>query len=97
MDERSPLVTYKLSVSTEEGGRNVRSRGSGQGSGARKLSTFLGVVVPTLLAMFSVVLFLRIGKFPPAYLLMFSLLLILQCCTPPQLHAVRKSLHDVFY
>ncbi|KAG9493895.1 hypothetical protein GDO78_001651 [Eleutherodactylus coqui] len=61
MSERSPLVTYKLSISTEDGGRNVPAGGRGQRSGARKLSTFLGVVVPTLLAMFSVVLFLRIG------------------------------------
>ncbi|XP_056421493.1 solute carrier family 12 member 9-like isoform X1 [Hyla sarda] len=58
MDERSPLVTYKLSVSTDETARNGPNR---QRAGARKLSTFLGVVVPTLLAMFSVVLFLRIG------------------------------------
>ncbi|KAM3931312.1 solute carrier family 12 member 9-like [Leptodactylus fuscus] len=61
MDERSPLVTYKLSVSTDEGARNVQSRSSGQRAGTRKLNTFLGVVVPTLLAMFSVVLFLRLG------------------------------------
>ncbi|XP_075719782.1 solute carrier family 12 member 9-like [Rhinoderma darwinii] len=61
MDERSPLVTYKLSVSTEECGRNVPTRGNGQRPSTQKLSTFLGVVVPTLLAMFSVVLFLRIG------------------------------------
>ncbi|XP_077146320.1 solute carrier family 12 member 9-like isoform X1 [Ranitomeya variabilis] len=62
MDESSPLVTYKLSVSTDEGGeKNGQSRGGGRRTGTKKLSTFLGVVVPTLLAMFSVVLFLRIG------------------------------------
>ncbi|KAM4693451.1 solute carrier family 12 member 9-like [Discoglossus pictus] len=65
MTERSPLLTYRLltTISTEEPPANgVRSaRQSGTPRAPRKLSTFLGVVVPTLLAMFSVVLFLRIG------------------------------------
>ncbi|XP_074860001.1 solute carrier family 12 member 9-like [Carettochelys insculpta] len=54
--ERSPLLTYRLcsSVSLEE-------PGPGAARGSRKLRTFLGVVVPTLLSMFSVVLFLRLG------------------------------------
>ncbi|CAM4718990.1 unnamed protein product [Lepidochelys kempii] len=53
--ERSPLLTYRLcsSTSVEEPGPAAR--------GSRKLRTFLGVVVPTLLSMFSVVLFLRLG------------------------------------
>ncbi|XP_053316874.1 solute carrier family 12 member 9-like [Spea bombifrons] len=59
MNERSPLLTYRLSsISTEE------SHGDGPKSrkpAPKKLSTFLGVVVPTLLAMFSVVVFLRVG------------------------------------
>ncbi|XP_073482576.1 solute carrier family 12 member 9-like [Aquarana catesbeiana] len=60
MDERSPLIIYPLS--TEEPTNNgTPRRDSAPRSGTRKLSTFLGVVVPTLLAMFSVVLFLRIG------------------------------------
>ncbi|XP_075794262.1 solute carrier family 12 member 9-like [Pelodiscus sinensis] len=54
--ERSPLLTYRLcsSVSVEE-------PRPGAARGSRKLRTFLGVVVPTLLSMFSVVLFLRLG------------------------------------
>ncbi|XP_040203675.1 solute carrier family 12 member 9-like [Rana temporaria] len=60
MDERSPLIIYPLN--TEEPTNNgTPRRDSAPRSGTRKLSTFLGVVVPTLLAMFSVVLFLRMG------------------------------------
>uniref|UniRef100_A0A673YA29 Solute carrier family 12 member 9 n=1 Tax=Salmo trutta TaxID=8032 RepID=A0A673YA29_SALTR len=47
MSERTPLLHYRLST-------NVNDR-------PKKLSTFFGVVIPTLLSMFSVVLFLRIG------------------------------------
>ncbi|XP_053566269.1 solute carrier family 12 member 9 [Bombina bombina] len=67
MNERSPLLTYPLwSLSIEEATRNGASgnpkqQGQGAPTAQRKLTTFFGVVVPTLLAMFSVVLFLRIG------------------------------------
>ncbi|KAM8953501.1 solute carrier family 12 member 9-like isoform 1-T1 [Pelodytes ibericus] len=60
MNETSPLLTYRLSnISTEEPPSDGHS--NGKIKAPKKLSTFLGVVVPTLLAMFSVVLFLRVG------------------------------------
>uniref|UniRef100_A0A8C9WV83 Solute carrier family 12 member 9 n=1 Tax=Scleropages formosus TaxID=113540 RepID=A0A8C9WV83_SCLFO len=51
MTERTPLLHYRLSASVTD----AESRPQ------HKLSTFFGVVVPTLLSMFSVVVFLRIG------------------------------------
>uniref|UniRef100_A0A674DN26 Solute carrier family 12 member 9 n=1 Tax=Salmo trutta TaxID=8032 RepID=A0A674DN26_SALTR len=53
MSERTPLLHYRLSTSVNEQ--------SGEHHRPKKLSTFFGVVVPTLLSMFSVVVFLRIG------------------------------------
>ncbi|XP_076000523.1 solute carrier family 12 member 9 [Genypterus blacodes] len=74
MTERTPLLHYRLSNSVNESGRSSslpgqtpeqhpgRHRGkSAQNRQPQKLSTFFGVVIPTLLSMFSVVLFLRIG------------------------------------
>ncbi|XP_072546973.1 solute carrier family 12 member 9 [Salminus brasiliensis] len=74
MSERTPLLHYRLSASVNESGEHhseagqdaldqppsaVRRRSTP--SQPQKLSTFFGVVIPTLLSMFSVVLFLRIG------------------------------------
>lgn len=73
MSERTPLLNYRLSASANEsewssarGGHgseqqsgNLRKR---SGQQPKKLSTFFGVVIPTLLSMFSVVVFLRIGE-----------------------------------
>ncbi|CAN9511147.1 unnamed protein product [Ophioblennius macclurei] len=74
MTERTPLLHYRLSTSVNEseprppppglapeqfaGGSRRRSTQQRQ---PKKLSIFFGVVVPTLLSMFSVVVFLRIG------------------------------------
>lgn len=72
MGERTPLLHYRLSASLHEDSsehrareesaeRRAARRRSGHGQ-AQKLSTFFGVVIPTLLSMFSVVVFLRIGE-----------------------------------
>ncbi|XP_036410721.1 solute carrier family 12 member 9-like [Megalops cyprinoides] len=73
MTERTPLLNYRLSISVHESENLPIPAGStAKPSPAvyrrkmanvqpQKLSTFFGVVIPTLLSMFSVVLFLRIG------------------------------------
>uniref|UniRef100_A0A8C2A1K5 Solute carrier family 12 member 9 n=1 Tax=Cyprinus carpio TaxID=7962 RepID=A0A8C2A1K5_CYPCA len=71
MSERTPLLHYRLSASVNESGEHRRDEHEPRGpatvrgrSAARqppKLNTFFGVVIPTLLSMFSVVVFLRIG------------------------------------
>lgn len=59
--ESSPLLAYRLLG--EEGAAFPPNGAGGSGvASARKLSTFLGVVVPTVLSMFSIVVFLRIGE-----------------------------------
>uniref|UniRef100_A0A668A5P0 Solute carrier family 12 member 9 n=1 Tax=Myripristis murdjan TaxID=586833 RepID=A0A668A5P0_9TELE len=57
MTERTPLLHYRLSTSVNES----EMRAAPAGQTPQKLSTFFGVVIPTLLSMFSVVVFLRIG------------------------------------
>ncbi|XP_077397934.1 solute carrier family 12 member 9 [Festucalex cinctus] len=74
MTERTPLLHYRLSTSVNESELGAPPTGQvpeqhpviprhrfAHSSQPRKLSTFFGVVIPTLLSMFSVVLFLRIG------------------------------------
>ncbi|XP_034023689.1 solute carrier family 12 member 9 isoform X2 [Thalassophryne amazonica] len=74
MTERTPLLHYRLASSVNEA--ELRSPLAGQAPAQlprsprrrsplqrqpKKLSTFFGVVIPTLLSMFSVVVFLRLG------------------------------------
>uniref|UniRef100_A0A2K5V8Y8 Solute carrier family 12 member 9 n=1 Tax=Macaca fascicularis TaxID=9541 RepID=A0A2K5V8Y8_MACFA len=58
--ESSPLLAYRL-LGEEGTALPLNGAGAPGGASARKLSTFLGVVVPTVLSMFSIVVFLRIG------------------------------------
>lgn len=74
--ESSPLLSGRLSrlsgdaemagVAQEEAPLVVGSASGGGGSSAghdpaRQLSTFFGVIVPTVLSMFSIVVFMRVG------------------------------------
>ncbi|CAG6007819.1 unnamed protein product, partial [Menidia menidia] len=70
MTERTPLLHYRLFSSVNESEQpapparrapELEPGGSGGPAQPKKLSVFFGVVVPTLLSMFSVVVFLRIG------------------------------------
>ncbi|CAJ1066105.1 solute carrier family 12 member 9 [Xyrichtys novacula] len=74
MAEKTPLLHYRLSTSVNESDRRAPMPGqapeqhtgtprlkSNQQRQPKKLSIFFGVVIPTLLSMFSVVVFLRIG------------------------------------
>ncbi|XP_015252910.1 PREDICTED: solute carrier family 12 member 9-like [Cyprinodon variegatus] len=76
MTERTPLLNYPLLASVNESEARApapsqtpehlpdsprRRPPSQRQQQPKKLSVFFGVVVPTLLSMFSVVLFLRIG------------------------------------
>ncbi|KAG7470991.1 hypothetical protein MATL_G00119790 [Megalops atlanticus] len=73
MTERTPLLHYRLSTSVNESEQRPSPAGETLGQSPavsrrktasnqpQKLSTFFGVVIPTLLSMFSVVVFLRIG------------------------------------
>lgn len=78
MTERTPLLHYRLAASVNEaelrppapGQAGEQPPGSSRQRSAlqrepKKLSVFFGVVIPTLLSMFSVVVFLRIGEFHP--------------------------------
>ncbi|XP_031521400.1 solute carrier family 12 member 9 isoform X3 [Papio anubis] len=58
--ESSPLLAYRL-LGEEGTALPLNGAGAPGGASPRKLSTFLGVVVPTVLSMFSIVVFLRIG------------------------------------
>ncbi|MEQ2175384.1 hypothetical protein GOODEAATRI_017432 [Goodea atripinnis] len=74
MEERTPLLHYRLATSfapnpgdVSEGAR-LQSTKDAPRSASPKLGVMFGVVIPTLLSMFSVVLFLRIGDLKnPSY------------------------------
>ncbi|KAM9790534.1 solute carrier family 12 member 9-like [Syngnathus typhle] len=64
MSEKAPLINYRLSTNSGAESKDEtanRSSEQGQDRGRRKLGVIFGVVIPTLLSMFSVVVFLRIG------------------------------------
>ncbi|XP_062381036.1 solute carrier family 12 member 9-like [Sardina pilchardus] len=70
MSEKTPLLHYRLSSSIHGSGNSVGvtvdksprvSRKTTENKPPKKLSMFFGVIIPTVLSMFSVVLFLRIG------------------------------------
>lgn len=62
MSEKTPLLHYRL-TSSDGPPANVESTHSGsKDKSVQKLGVVFGVVVPTLLSMFSVVVFLRIGE-----------------------------------
>ncbi|XP_030608205.1 solute carrier family 12 member 9-like isoform X2 [Archocentrus centrarchus] len=68
MSEKTPLLHYRLTTSSEppDGSKRTGVKGGGhyrrsKDKAAQKLGALFGVVIPTLLSMFSVVVFLRVG------------------------------------
>lgn len=71
MSEKAPLLHYRLTTSLCPEQKDISKHGEAKrfgddrrakGKSTRKLGVVFGVVIPTLLSMFSVVVFLRIGK-----------------------------------
>ncbi len=65
-NEHSPLLVHGVySMMSDAGDSRAGSAATEEGSpklNPRKLNAFFGVMVPTILSMFSIVLFLRTGK-----------------------------------
>lgn len=75
MTEKTPLFHYRFNGSTNQESCYVSQRRAAKSAGdSRKLGVLFGVVVPTLLSMFSVVVFLRIGELKSQmfFVLLFS-------------------------
>lgn len=63
MTEKTPLFHYRFNGSANyEACNESQTSAANAGENGRKLGVLFGVVVPTLLSMFSVVVFLRIGE-----------------------------------
>ncbi|TRY96724.1 hypothetical protein DNTS_032207 [Danionella cerebrum] len=61
-NENSPLLVHRVySMMGDAEDSRAQSSGTVEGSNPHKLNTFFGVMVPTVLSMFSIVLFLRTG------------------------------------
>ncbi|XP_043541880.1 solute carrier family 12 member 9-like isoform X2 [Chiloscyllium plagiosum] len=92
MAERTPLLNYRLCTVPELGRSTAAgTRKEAQHPAPKKLSTFFGVVVPTLLSMFSVVVFLRIG-FVIGQAGLYQSILILIALNMRELEAQEKNL-----
>lgn len=70
MSEKTPLLHYRLTTSGEPSDGSKRTGvgggvqpGRSKDRAPQKLGVLFGVVIPTLLSMFSVVVFLRIGEY----------------------------------
>lgn len=63
MSEKTPLLNYRFrSGAKPEPCHEAETSAAKVGGDGQKLGVLFGVVVPTLLSMFSVVVFLRIGE-----------------------------------
>lgn len=64
MSEKTPLLHYRLTANTGQVPQDapLQPREHRGRADEDKLGVVVGVVIPTLLSMFSVVVFLRIGK-----------------------------------
>lgn len=75
MSEKTPLLNYRFRGGAKpEPCHEAETSAAKLGGDGRKLGVLFGVVVPTLLSMFSVVVFLRIGELKSQIFLLLLLL-----------------------